>query len=50
MAFSFDPDGGIAIARILSDHPEDNGRLVYLHLNFTPAIDEHWYDQPGQDP
>lgn len=44
MAFSYDPDGGIAVARILSDHPEDNGKLVYLHRNYEPAIDDAWYD------
>jgi hypothetical protein len=45
MAFSFEPDGGIAVARILSDHPEDNGKLVYLHVNYAPALDDAWYDQ-----
>lgn len=49
MAFSFDPDGGIAVARILSDHPEDNGKLVYLHVHYTPALDDAWYDQ-ANDP
>lgn len=46
MAFSFEADGGIAVARILSDHPEDNGKLVYLHVHYTPALDDAWYDQP----
>lgn len=49
MAFSFDADGGTAVARILSDHPDDNGRLVYLHVQYATAIDDAWYDQ-ANDP
>lgn len=50
MAFSYEPDGGVAVARILSDHPDDNGKIVYLHRHYEPAIDDAWYDSPDQLP